>query len=378
MIDKSVKLFKNFFYNKGYVIYENKKLRTDDKTILFKNSTIVDFKDTMNKSLYIPSTAVIQKCFRNNANTDSFSYFTMVGIVGSSINIKNNIRDFIEYLNSICKLEIRNLTVVYDKKSEYIADYCREFYENLNFYQLNGYSDKFSVDWTYGEGYNLKGNGITIVYSNDNINKCSPKCNINCDCSKHMQIGNFIDVKGNNKRYVDFGFGLERIISSKYKGDLYKIYNFDCVIKAIEGLGYNIDSSKILINNTISLQKIISENFIPSSKKEGYISRKLIRQIGNIILLYGKGSNIVEEYSVIYKLILGQVSSSNELKIIELELSKYIEIINQNIKKIEKLLSNGEIDLLDNNFISNIKSTYGLPEFLINKVLEGREVHESE
>lgn len=378
MDDNIIESFRHFFYEKGYQTHINLKLRTDDDTILFNNSTIVDFKSQMKKNCDIKPTAVIQKCFRNNSNENSFSLFTMVGIIGLLEHECKYYHDFFEYLTEQCGLKPEYLTVVYEPKDVDIAKKCKLINENIQLHLLTNKSDKYSVRWSYGKGYDLTGRGITIVYSNPSVEKCNEYCSIHCNCKKHMQIGNFIKVFSSSNSYIDIGFGMERILSHKVYNDLYNLGNSRIVLDRIATMGFKQRHAKILMNNLRSLNEMIQEGFYPSSKGEGYIVRKLIREIGHIIIENDVKSYPSNNTEILYELLISHTGNGQISEIIQNELNKYYKMIDKNLKTAKKIIRNSGTESDNQSLIEYMRSTLGLPEFLIDDLIQKGSVNEYE
>lgn len=361
--------FKRFFSNRDYVIDKNDSILTEDPTILFVNSTMVSYKDRMINQEFIEKTAKIQDCFRMNSDDESLILFKMLGIIADAKELETCVKDFLDFLVVCCEIPRDRLIVAIHHEDKRLINSCEGIINQKNIYLIDENSEMFSTRWTYGDVYDLKGKGLTIIY-NDNLDYCSPSCDINCSCNKFRQIGNFIVInKGDSDRsYLDFGFGLERTLSYKYNGDLFKIKDFKFYIDKIIELGYSYKRSKSIFNNMNSIIRLVSEKVTPSSKKTGYILRRLIRMLVNGFLEEGATlSEVEEKYLEVYKLFdYTSEEYCNNVVLEEIEL--YLKNLKKSIESSKKFIRKNKL-LSQSELIEKIKDTFGVPEVLTKKML---------
>lgn len=121
-------------------------------------------------------------------------------------------------------------------------------------------------------------------------------CHPNCDCGRFLEIGNsvFMQYKKNDdgtfaelpKPNVDFGGGLERLISAKQESpDVFVTDMFSPIIEKIEvisGKSYSEEETKkwfrIITDHIKGSIMLIAIDINPSNKEQGYVVRRMLRR----------------------------------------------------------------------------------------------------
>lgn len=119
-------------------------------------------------------------------------------------------------------------------------------------------------------------------------------CHVNCDCGRFLEVGNSVFMeyvkteKGFEplpKKNVDFGGGLERIVTaSQNKSDLFTTDMFLPIIREIEKTaqkkyeGENKVPMQVVADHLKGAIFMAQEGLEPSNKKQGYVMRRLVRR----------------------------------------------------------------------------------------------------
>ncbi len=121
-------------------------------------------------------------------------------------------------------------------------------------------------------------------------------CHLNCDCGRFVEIGNNVFMQYVRKesgfeelpqRNVDVGGGLERIaMAVNDQSDVFLTSAFDAArtkIQDLSGKVYGRDNKetyamRVILDHLRGATFLIADGVIPSSKDQGYFTRRLIRR----------------------------------------------------------------------------------------------------
>lgn len=127
--------------------------------------------------------------------------------------------------------------------------------------------------------------------------KCSPKCDVSCQCGKYLEIWNDVFMQYNKtaagkyeplkQKNVDTGMGVERVVAvtSGFDDDDYRTELFWPIIKKIEeisGQKYRAETQKpmrIIADHLRATVFLISDGVKPANVEQGYVLRRLIRRV---------------------------------------------------------------------------------------------------
>jgi alanyl-tRNA synthetase len=222
------KKYKEYCNKKGINFQLDLTVSPYDDTTLFCPAGMQQFK---NKFSNPDNTTIanIQSCLRLKdideiGDGSHLLYFNMMGLFSfEDMSLKASVDFWIEFITQILNIKLDYITVHPDKVKEW-----EYLYDEYNYpIQLDE-----ECKWTDGEigGY------CTEFYSNG------------------MEIGNIVNTLGT---CIDVGFGLERLES---------IVN-----------GKEIKSDTEILKETII--KIIDSGYKPGPQKQGYVLRKLLREL---------------------------------------------------------------------------------------------------
>ena len=218
--------YEEFCKRKNISFKLNDKVNPYDNTTLFCPAGMQQFKDTFKDKTTSGTTANIQSCIRMNdfeeiGDGTHLLYFNMIGLFSfRELRIQDAIDFWLEFLQQELNITLDYVTIHPDKINEW-----SKFYPGLEIRE-----DKECI-WSDGEigGY------CTEFYVNG------------------IEIGNIVNPLGD---CIDVGFGLERL---------------ELVINKLEKTKNEILKESIL--------KIIDSGYKPGAVKQGYVLRKLLKEL---------------------------------------------------------------------------------------------------
>jgi alanyl-tRNA synthetase len=215
---------------------------------------------------------------------------------------------------------------------------------------------------------------------------CGPNCHINCDCGKYVELGNnvFMEYLKKNGEYtdlgrhnVDFGGGLERLVStfqnkdSYFETDIYQPIMSE-VIKLSEK--DNIKSQRVIVDHIKSATWIIMDGVKPGRTERGYVLRRLIRRAvrhGREIGIENNftrqiGEIAIDQFAPIYPKLKEQ--KKEILETLEQEEDKFRKTIKSGTKKFEEMIE--EQGDLSGEDAFHLYETYGFPVEITKEMAE--------
>lgn len=234
-----VKTYREYCEARGIPFQLDDNVRPYDNTTLFCPAGMQQFKEKFN-SHETGTIANIQSCIRLKdieeiGDGTHYLYFDMIGLFSfRTMPLQDAVDFWMEFLEEVLDIKVDYITIHPDKMEEW-----RSLYDN---YDVEIRADD-ECKWSDGNigGY------CTEFYKDD------------------VEIGNIVNPLGD---CIDVGFGLERLnafvnkVSEKTKED-------------------------ILVD---TCTKILASGYYPSNKEQGYMLRKLLRE------LYKLGSNWGNEH----------------------------------------------------------------------------------
>ena len=398
--------FIDYFTSKGHIYVDSSPIipPNDDKTLLFTNAGMVQFKDVFLgiKDSKYKSAVTSQKCIRaggkhNDLDNVGFTnrhhtFFEMLGNFSFGDYFK---RDAISYAWGFLTNE---LSIPKEKLWITVHD-----------------TDSEAKDiWLNDIG--IEENRISVISTNDNfwsmgdVGPCGPCTEIFYDFGsnyegnppghgdegeRYVEIWNLVFMQFNRlskdkivdlpKPSVDTGMGLERICAvmqnehSNYDTDLFApIINF---IKDNTQKKYHseISSMKVIADHIRSISFLVTEGVRPSNEGHGYVLRRIIRRAvrhsHKINLEKSKFLDIVpifintlkNQYKDINQYDLIKDTLSNEIEKFIETLDTGLEILDKNIKKIISKEYKKEIS---GELLFLLYDTYGFPIDLTSTIAE--------
>lgn len=212
-------------------------LALEEGTSLFVSATINARLPEIASGESFGFSAQIQNLVRGNGRPPWLHNFAMVGIAGdvsddqhfqSSRDVS---RGVFEFAKSIVP-DTNRLALVLPNDDTLIDDLFAEGFEDIPRIDRGS----IGVDWTYGYD-GVTGKGSTLVYIHED--------------GSVQQLGNVIVIESKGKKYLDVGFGVEALLATHCRGDL---YGLPSVIRSCEVL-----SSAFGVNDQETLRYIHNE-----------------------------------------------------------------------------------------------------------------------
>jgi alanyl-tRNA synthetase len=297
------KLFIDYFKSKGHVEYSSSPLiPNNDKSLLFVNSGMVQFKDIFLGNVKPKDKAIVscQKCMRaggkhNDLDNIGFttrhhSFFEMLGNFSFGDYFKENAIEYAwDFLINNLSLDAEKLYVsVHESDEESKNIWIDKMKINPNKVLVLGDEDNF---WQMGETGPC-GPCSEIYYDlGDKYDGVLPTEGDPKD--RYIEIWNLVFTQYNKtssgnleelpQKCVDTGMGLERIqaivegLSDNYDSSIfYELNKFiNSRIKLTGNLKY---VKKILLDHIRACCHLINDNVIPDREGRGYVLRRILRR----------------------------------------------------------------------------------------------------
>ena len=221
-------LYRQFCENKRIYYQLDDNVRPYDNTTLFCPAGMQQFKAKF-KSDETGTQANIQSCIRLNdleeiGDGTHFLYFDMVGLFSfRTMSIQTAVDFWMEFVETVLEIKVDYVTIHPDKMEEW-----RSLYDN---YDVEVRSEE-ECKWTDGDigGY------CTEFFKDD------------------VEIGNIVNPLGT---CIDAGFGLQRL---------------DMFVN-----GSNEETREAILIQ--ACEKLLHSGYYPSNKEQGYVFRKLLREL---------------------------------------------------------------------------------------------------
>ena len=383
------KLFIDYFKSKGHVEYSSSPLiPNNDKSLLFVNSGMVQFKDIFLGNVKPKDKAIVscQKCMRaggkhNDLDNIGFttrhhSFFEMLGNFSFGDYFKENAIEYAwDFLINNLSLDAEKLYVsVHESDEESKNIWIDKIKINPNKVLVLGDEDNF---WQMGETgpcgpcseiyYDL-GNKYDGVLPTEG----DPK-------DRYIEIWNLVFTQYNKtssgnleelpQKCVDTGMGLERIqaivegLSDNYDSSIfYELNKF--INSRIKFTGNSKYVKKILLDHIRACCHLINDNVIPDREGRGYVLRRILRRSSRFLYKHNIKDPFLFECS---EVICNTSSDFPDLKTninkisetIKTEEIKYLKTLGKGIDMIDAHLKNNST--LDADTIFTLYDTYGFP-----------------
>ena len=398
--------FIDYFTSKGHTYVDSSPIipPNDDKTLLFTNAGMVQFKDVFLgiKDSKYKSAVTSQKCIRaggkhNDLDNVGFTnrhhtFFEMLGNFSFGDYFK---RDAISYAWGFLTNE---LSIPKEKLWITVHD-----------------TDSEAKDiWLNDIG--IEENKISVISTNDNfwsmgdVGPCGPCTEIFYDFGsnyegnppghgdegeRYVEIWNLVFMQFNRlskdkivdlpKPSVDTGMGLERICAvmqnehSNYDTDLFApIINF---IKDNTQKKYHseISSIKVIADHIRSISFLVTEGVRPSNEGHGYVLRRIIRRaVRHSHKINLEKSKFLDILPIFINTLKNQYKDINQYDLIKdtlsNEIEKFIETLDTGLeildKNIKKIISKEYKKEISGELLFLLYDTYGFPIDLTSTIAE--------
>ncbi|MCX4025387.1 alanine--tRNA ligase [Endozoicomonas sp. SM1973] len=399
--------FLNYFKRQGHEIVASSSLvpPADDKTLLFANAGMNQFKDVFlgREARSYTRATTAQRCVRAGGKHNDLenvgytarhhTFFEMLGNFSFGDYFKREaIRFAWEFLTVELKLPKEKLWVtVYkdDKEAEDI--WFNEIGIDQTRFSRLGEKDNF---WSMGDTGPC-GPCSEIFYDHGPDIAGDPPGGPNDDGDRYIEIWNLVFMQFNRtvdgkmeplpKPSVDTGMGLERIAAvMQHVHSNYEIDIFQHLLKAASDLLGGVDLSakslRVIADHIRSCAFIIGDGVLPSNEGRGYVLRRIIRRA------IRHGNKLGAKGPFFHKLLTALIDVMGDAYPELVESKQHIErILLKEEEQFSKTLDNGMRILEDviaelkgkvipGQTIFTLYDTYGFPVDLTNDIAREREL----
>ena len=392
--------FLDFFASKDHqTVASSSLIPGNDKTLLFTNAGMVQFKDVFlgeEQRNYTRATTS-QRCVRAGGKHNDLenvgytarhhTFFEMLGNFSFGDYFKEEAISYAwEYLTEVAKLTPEKLWVtVYadDEEAENIwinkIGFPKERISRIGDKPNKKHeSDNF---WAMGDTGPC-GPCSEIFYDHGEHVWGGPPGTAEEDGDRYIEIWNLVFMQYNRtkdgtmnplpKPSVDTGMGLERLAAILQKGHSnYDIDLFQNLLKFIADLAEEKDlnnaSLKVIVDHIRSCSFMIVDGVVPSNEGRGYVLRRIIRRAARHAhklglkdaFFYKLVTPLVKEMGGAYPEI-----AKGEKKIAETllkEEKRFAETLDQGMKILNDAIKDMEGDTIAGDVVFKLYDTYGFP-----------------
>ncbi|MFA7141686.1 MAG: alanine--tRNA ligase-related protein [Candidatus Paceibacterota bacterium] len=374
----------SFCERKGFDIYKSFSVVSQEDDLLFVNASITPFKDLFLKEEYVEKNiALIQKCIRMGGRAYSLkeinesnycnTFFEMLGLIFFNSNyyeVMAILFELLEYMKI-------------DKDRFYFAIPFDNFlFEKVllenrikidRIFKIDG-NNIFWTKWRFGKE-SLVGEGITLIYSRDSKEMVNSAEQLLYQEDIFIPLLNVIDINAREENGIvkkirnqgfEIAMGIERLLAIKQECNHYEIDlirdQFKCVENFFEK-GYDQFSQvdlKVITDHLRTIGVLITEKVIPYKNKQGYVLRKMIRTVMEIVFIKSGKIDINDLLINFYKIDYQDEEIDNIIEIIHEEKM----VFRNNIEKFVKRFSSIKMSE------KQIRETYGISSNLLKKIRE--------
>ena len=390
-------LYVNYFIKNSHELIESSSLvPASDKTLLFTNAGMVQFKDIFLGIQKPKHTRVVscQKCVRAGGKHNDLenigytnrhhSFFEMLGNFSFGDYFKEEAIFFAwDFLTKELGLDKNRLYVSVHKDDKEAAKIWID--------QIKLDADKL---WYLDDADNFWQMGPTgpcgpcseIYYDlGDNLEGSIPTKGDTGD--RYIEIWNLVFTQYNRdingalndlpKKCVDTGMGLERIHAVvEGKTDNFKTSLFSdlekYLDKSLNSKNINYTIKKIIMDHCRSSCFLISDGVIPSNEGRGYVLRRIIRRATRFLYNAGIQEPFIYSCADILKDTMGGtynglINKSELIKeTLKIEENNYLNTLSKGLELINKLTKSR--NELSGENIFKLYDTYGFPSEIIQEI----------
>ncbi len=392
----------SFFESKGHLRLGSYPLvPQNDKSLLLINSGMAPMKKFFTGEVTPPRNRVTtcQKCIRTpdlervGHTARHGTYFEMLGNFSFGDYFKEEAIAWAwEFLTVALEIPENLLwPSIYENDEEAYEIWTKKIGVTPEHVVRLGKADNF---WEHGSG--PCGPCSEIYFDRGEKYGCgSADCKPGCDCDRYMEIWNNVFSQFNNdgngnytelkQKNIDTGMGLERLacvlqgVDNLFEVDTVRnILNKVC---EIAGKKYGDDakndvSIRVVTDHLRGATFMICDGVLPSNEGRGYVLRRLLRRAARHGKLLGIHRMFLCE-------ICDQVISENKdaypelveksdmiKKIIAVEEENFGKTIDQGLKMLDEITSNGDTKVLSGADAFKLNDTYGFPLDITKDILE--------
>ena len=407
------KSFLDFFQSKGHeAVASSSLIPGNDKTLLFTNAGMVQFKDVFlgdDKRSYTRATSS-QRCVRAGGKHNDLenvgytarhhTFFEMLGNFSFGDYFKEDAITYAwEYLTKTLALPVEKLWVtVYADDDEAANIWLNKIGVNPDCLTRIGDKPgkKYESDnfWSMGDTGPC-GPCTEIFYDHGEHIWGGPPGTPEEDGDRYIEIWNLVFMQYNRskegvmaplpKPSVDTGMGLERLAAIMQNGHSnYDIDLFQNIINAIIEITGSEDrenaSLKVIADHIRSCAFLIVDGVVPSNEGRGYVLRRIIRRAAR------HGHKLGTTNAFFHKLVKPLVAEMGEAypelaaaqanveQVLEKEEKRFAETLDHGMKILEDAISQLQGKTIDGETVFKLYDTYGFPLDLTADIAREREL----
>ena len=386
------KKFIAFFESKNHIPVQSSSLvPQNDKTLLFTNAGMVQFKDVFlgsDKRSYTRAVSA-QKCVRAGGKHNDLenvgytarhhTFFEMLGNFSFGDYFKKNaIKYAWEFLTETLKLPREKLWVtVFEEDDEAEKIWIEDIGFPKERLSRIGAKDNF---WQMGDTGPC-GPCSEIFYDHGSSVAGGPPGTAEEDGDRYIEIWNLVFMQYNRQANgdleklpnpsVDTGMGLERIAAilqnkhNNYDIDLFqKLIQF--IAKLLERSDLHNPSLKVIADHIRSCAFLIADGVIPSNEGRGYVLRRIIRRAARHghklgatgAFFYKVVMPLAEEMGGAYPELVSQ--KQNIINLLKREELQFAKTLDHGLKLLNEHIT-ADTNSIDGQLAFKLYDTYGFP-----------------
>ncbi len=313
-----------FFKSKGHkVIASDSLVPKDDPTVLFTTAGMQQFKPQFMGHITDFKTATTsQKCLRTDDLTEvgvtdfHHTMFEMLGNFSFGDYFKREAITWAwEFLTRVMGIPADKLWVSVNKDDdEAYGIWLNEIKVPVHRIVKLGDKSNFWPSNARLNGPNGPCGPCSEIFFDWGFNHCKdPDCNPDCNCGRFCEVWNLVFTQYNRKdggaleplpaKNIDTGMGLERLTAvmqgkhNNFESDLFtSIMTAISRSVAAEGATISLRETRIITDHTRAVTFGLSDGVMPSNEGRGYVMRKLIVDMTNIIIQAGIKKPLVHTF----------------------------------------------------------------------------------
>ena len=385
------KSFLDFFQSKNHeVIPSSSLVPSNDKTLLFTNAGMVQFKDvflgTEKKNFNRATTS--QRCIRAGGKHNDLenvgytlrhhTFFEMLGNFSFGDYFKEDAIKFAwEFLTEVLKLDKDKLWITVYKDDDEAEDIWKTIIGiDANKIARLGDEDNF---WSMGDTGPC-GPCSEIFYDHGDHIEGTPPGAEGDEGDRFIEIWNLVFMQFNKddngkmsplpKPSVDTGMGLERIaavmqgVNSNYETDTFK----DLIFASEKLLGNKQSTShKVIADHIRSTVSLMADGVLPENEGRGYVLRRIMRR--GIRHGYKIGAKQPFMFSLVKDMVQLMSSAFPDLKekekditkLVKSEEIKFFQTLEKGIDILDEAISNITENTISGDIVFKLHDTFGFP-----------------
>lgn len=238
-----------------------------DNSLLFTNSTMVRYKESMLAGLPVKWVAQDQPCFRERVPPGHPHWFRMIGFIIDGANFGLGVKLACSLLEAL----VGDRGMISALIGEADDDWAHAWVEQSGapFYSMIRVPSQMEVTrWRYGSN-TLEGRGITLGWR---------RAGAFWDATDGRVVGTLVLIEnGRGTSYVEFAVGLERILGVVIGEDPYLCSRQKRIVETLCGRLVSQSDGLESLHRIVAIEKLDEAGCRPSGRGMGHVLTRLIR-----------------------------------------------------------------------------------------------------